>query len=170
MLWSWWAISGLLWVWRNRRGPHLEGRQDLRLPLCFVLRQLCPCSVGAVESGLVLSEEGNPAGLSSCSGGLRPLVELRVEPAGLCRRCTGVAVPLRVVPSLTGWPSKRCPGIGFSSTADREIRVVQHGAPARGLSRISSRGRPHPEGRRAGREPLPDHAGESTLLSRTGEE
>ena len=28
------------------------------------------------ESGLVLSEEGNPAGLSSCSGGLRPLVEL----------------------------------------------------------------------------------------------
>ena len=29
-----------------------------------------------------LSEEGNPAGLSSCSGGLRPLVELCVEPAG----------------------------------------------------------------------------------------
>ena len=31
-----------------------------------------------------VSEEGNPAGLSSCSGGLRPLVELCVEPAGLC--------------------------------------------------------------------------------------
>ena len=30
------------------------------------------------------AEEGNPAGLSSCSGGLRPLVELCVEPAGLC--------------------------------------------------------------------------------------
>ena len=29
------------------------------------------------------------AGLSSCSGGLRPLVELCVEPAGLCGRCTG---------------------------------------------------------------------------------
>ena len=29
----------------------------------------------------------------------RPLVELCVEPAGLCGRCTGVAVPLRVVPS-----------------------------------------------------------------------
>ena len=28
---------------------------------------------------LVLSEEGNPAGLSSCSGGLRPLVELCVR-------------------------------------------------------------------------------------------
>ena len=30
-----------------------------------------------------------------------------VEPAGLCGRCTGVAVPLRVVPSPTGLPSKR---------------------------------------------------------------
>ena len=29
-----------------------------------------------------MSEEGNPAGLSSCSGGLRPLDELCVEPAG----------------------------------------------------------------------------------------
>ena len=35
-------------------------------------------------------EEGTPAGLSSCSGGLRHLVELCVEPAGLCGRCTGV--------------------------------------------------------------------------------
>ena len=33
---------------------------------------------------MVSDEEGNPAGLSSCSGGLRPLVELCVEPAGLC--------------------------------------------------------------------------------------
>ena len=33
--------------------------------------------------------------VSSCSGGLRPSVELCVEPAGLCGRCTGVAVPLR---------------------------------------------------------------------------
>ena len=40
------------------------------------------------EAWRVLSEEGNPAGLSSCSGGLRPLVELCVEPAGLCGRCT----------------------------------------------------------------------------------
>ena len=27
---------------------------------------------------------------------VRPLVELGVEPAGLCGRCTGVSVPLRV--------------------------------------------------------------------------
>ena len=32
------------------------------------------------DSGLVLSEEGNPAGLSSCSGGLRSIVELCVHP------------------------------------------------------------------------------------------
>ena len=53
---------------------------------------------------------GFPRGVSSCSGGHRPLVELCVEPAGLCGRCTGVAVPLRVVPSATGLPSKRGPG------------------------------------------------------------
>ena len=48
---------------------------------------------GTGESGLVLSEEGNPAGLSSCSGGLRPLVELCVEPAGLCGRVYGTGSP-----------------------------------------------------------------------------
>ena len=31
--------------------------------------------------------------VSSCSGGLRPLVELCVEPAGLCGRCTGAGLP-----------------------------------------------------------------------------
>ena len=39
-------------------------------------------------AGRLSAEEGNPAGLSSCSGGLRPLVELCVEPAGLCGRPT----------------------------------------------------------------------------------
>ena len=38
---------------------------------------------------------------------------LCVEPAGLCGRCTGVAVPLRVGPSPTGLPSKRGPGLGL---------------------------------------------------------
>ena len=36
----------------------------------------------------------------------RPLVELCVEPAGLCGRCTGVAVPLRA-----GTPSRQNRGI-----------------------------------------------------------
>ena len=49
--------------------------------------------------------------------------KLCVEPAGASRRCMGVSVPLRFVPSPTGLPSKRCPGIGFSSSADREIGV-----------------------------------------------
>ena len=33
----------------------------------FGLRPQGPCRVGTGESGLVLTEEGNPAGLSSCS-------------------------------------------------------------------------------------------------------
>ena len=106
-----------------------RGDRKLRLPLLFGLQPQGPCRVGTGESGLVLSEEGNPAGLSSCSGGLRPLVELCVEPAGLCGRCTGVAVPLRVVPSPTGLPSKRGPGLGSFSRADRGIGGVRHVAP-----------------------------------------
>ena len=43
---------------------------------------MCVCCVAAVKGRARLCEEGNPAGLSSCSGGLRPLVELCVEPAG----------------------------------------------------------------------------------------
>ena len=38
-------------------------------------------------------------------------------------------MPLCVVPSYTGLPSKRCPGIGFLSRADREIIVFWHVAP-----------------------------------------
>ena len=111
------------------RGLTSRGGRNLRLPLRFGLRPQGPCRVGTGESGLVLSEEGNPAGLSSCSGGLRPLVELCVEPAGLCGRCTGVAVPLRVVPSPTGLPSKRGPGLGSFSRADRGIGGVRPVAP-----------------------------------------
>ena len=93
------GISGFLWGWaweaqssprvvreswglRNGRGPHLEGRQEHQASSLFLtptLRLQGPCRVGTGESGLVLSEEGNPAGLSSCSGGLRPLVELPGE-------------------------------------------------------------------------------------------
>lgn len=113
----------------TEEGLTSRGGRHLRLPLRFGLRPQGPCRVGTGESGLVLSEEGNPAGLSSCSGGLRPLVELCVEPAGLCGRCTGVAVPLRVVPSPTGLPSKRGPGLGSFSRADRGIGGVRPVAP-----------------------------------------
>ena len=95
----------------------------------FGLRPQGPCRVGTGESVLVLSEEGNSACLSRCSGGLRPLFELCVEPAGVSKRCTGVSVPLRVVPSPTGLPSKRCPGIGLFSRVDRDIGVARDVAP-----------------------------------------
>ena len=54
------------------------------------------------------------------------VVELCVEPACLFGRCKGVAVPLRVVPSPTGLPSKRGPGLGSFSRADRGIGGVPH--------------------------------------------
>ena len=67
--------------------------------------------------------------LSSCLQGDSPLVKMSVGPAGFSGRCTRVSVPLRVVPSSTGLLSKRCPGIGFLSRADREIGVFRHVAP-----------------------------------------
>ena len=38
-------------------------------------------------------------------------------------------MPLRVGTSSTGWHSKRCPGFGFFSRADREIGVLRNVAP-----------------------------------------
>ena len=75
------------------------------------------------------ADDTTPACLSSCSQSDRPLVELCVEPAGFSGRCTGVSVPLRVVPSSTRLPSKRCPGIGFFSRAYQKIGVFQHVVP-----------------------------------------
>ena len=40
-----------------------------------------------------------------------------------------VSVPLLVVPSSTGFPSKRCPGVWYLSRVDREISVFWHVAP-----------------------------------------
>ena len=139
MLWSWRGLSGFLWVWRNGRGPHLEGMQEPQASSPFrtpTLRPQGPCRVWTGEAGLVLSEQGNSACLSSCSGGLRPLVVLCGEPAGISGRCTGMSVPLRVVPSPKWWPSKRCPGIGFLSRTDREIEVVWHVAANTFISKL----------------------------------
>ena len=49
---------------------------------------------------------------------------------------------------------------GVRASGSPQLRTGKSGSfnmghQPRGLSRISSRGRPHPEGRRAGREPLP---------------
>ena len=88
-----------------------------------------PAEFGQESQASSCVEEWNSACLTSCSRGDRPLVELYVEPAGFFGQCTGVSVPLRVVPSSTGLPSKRCPGIGFFSRVDREIGVFRHVAP-----------------------------------------
>ena len=129
MLWSWRGLLGPCWVCAIEEGLISREGRNLGLPLHFGLRLQGPCRVGTGESGLVLSEERNSACLLRCSGGLRPLVRLCVEPVGVYGRCTGVAVPLRVVPSPTGLPSKSCPGIGFVSRADRKIEAVRHVAP-----------------------------------------
>ena len=100
----------------TEEGLTSRGGRNLRLPLHFGQRPQGPCRVGTGESGLVLSEEGNPACLSSCSGGHRPLVELCVKPAGVSGRCTGMSLLLRSVPSPTGLPSKS----GTSSGSSQE--------------------------------------------------
>ena len=61
---------------------------------------------------------------------------LRVLPSGRrgglpSQQSTGVAVPLRVVPSPTGLPSKRGPGLGSFSRADRGIGGVRARRQAR---------------------------------------
>ena len=52
----------------TEEGLTSRGGSNLRLPLRFGLRPQGPCRVGTGESGLVLSEEGNSACLSNCSG------------------------------------------------------------------------------------------------------
>ena len=88
-----------------------------------------PAEYGQESHASSSVEEWISACLSSCSRSDRPLVELCVEPAGFSRRCRGVSVPLRVVPSSKGLPSKRCPGIGFFSRAYQKIGVFQHVVP-----------------------------------------
>ena len=73
----------------TEEGLTSRGGRNLRLPLRFGLRPQGPCRVGTGESGLVLSEEGNPAGLSSCSGlpfGPRSQASLqKAQGPGVCK-------------------------------------------------------------------------------------
>ena len=122
----------------TEEGLTSRGGWNLRLSLRFGLRPQGPCRVGTGESGLVLSEEVNPACLSSCSEGHRPLVELCVEPAVVSGRCTGVSVPLRAVPSPTGLPSKRGPSSGSSQERTGESGSFGMWHHPRGSFRMSS--------------------------------
>ena len=92
-----------------------------------------PAELGQETQASSCVEEWNSACLLSCSWDDRPLVELCVEPADFSRQCMLVSVPLRVVPSSKGLPSKTCPGIGFLSVADWDIGVFQHVAPPTSL-------------------------------------
>ena len=60
-----------------------------------------PAEYGQESHASSSVDEWISACLSSCSRSDRPLVELSVEPAGFSGRCTGVSVPLRVVPLST---------------------------------------------------------------------
>ena len=104
------------------------GGKNLRLPLRFGLRPQGPCRVGTGESGLVLSEEVNPACLSSCSGGHRPLVELCVEPRVFPADARGCHCRLGLCLHPQGC-LRRGYVIGFFSRADRGIGVVRRVAP-----------------------------------------
>ena len=113
------GLSGLHWVRCNERGPHLELRQEPQVSSpdftgagSYSDRSV-PAELGQEIQASSCVEKWNFACLSSCSWDDMPLVELCVEPAGFSGQCTEVSVPLRVVPSSTGLPSKRCPGIVF---------------------------------------------------------
>ena len=73
---------------------------------------------------------------------------------------TGVSVSLRVVTSSSGLHSKRCPGIGtFLEWTGKSVSFgVWHD------TRVSVGDWPPPEVGREGWDPLPDKAGESTLM------
>ena len=100
--------------------PSPCGIQPLAGPMCFEPR----------ASRISLSPpHTTKSALLSRSGGLRALDKLCVEPAGVSRRCMGVSVPLRLVPSPTGLPSKRGPGFGCFSRADQGTGGDRHVAP-----------------------------------------
>ena len=67
--------------------------------------------VGGWWAGGETVEAQNSTCLSSCSWGVRPLVELHLEPAAFSRGCNqGVSAPC-VVNSSSELHSKRCSGI-----------------------------------------------------------
>ena len=97
------GLSGLHWVCRNGRGPHLEWRQEPQASSPFLTptagslqswdrSQASSCLRNAtlLASRVVHGVTGH---LSSCVWNLQ-----------FSGRCTGVSVPLRVVPSFTGLP------------------------------------------------------------------
>ena len=90
-----------------------------------------PAELGQESQASSWVEAWNSVCLLRCSRVDRPHVELYLEAASFSGRCKGVSVPLCFSTSSTGMRSKRCPGIGFLSRADREIGVFRKVAPPR---------------------------------------
>ena len=124
MLWSWEGPLGTplgLVQWK-RASSTIEAGTSGFLSISDSDRRV-HAELGQERQASSCVEAWNSACRWRCSRGYRPLFELYLEPAGFSGRCTGVSVPLRVATSSTGLRSKRCPGIGFLSRADREIGV-----------------------------------------------
>ena len=135
---------------------------DIKLRVSAELEQ------GSLNSSFV--EAWNSACLSSCSWGVRTLVELYLKPVDFLEDATGVSVPLHVVTSSLGLHSKRGPGIRTYLRGRRSWCLSECGTIHEACSRVSMRDRPPPEVRREGRDSVPDKAAESTLMLTSGGE
>ena len=75
MLWSWRSLSGLRWVWRNGRGPHLEGRQEPQASSPFrtpTLRPQVPAELGQESQASSCLRKGIPIASRGAQGVLGP--------------------------------------------------------------------------------------------------
>ena len=91
------GLSGLLWVWCNGRGPHLELRQEPQGSAPDFLEpdltQIAGSLLSLLRSQVSCSaEEWNSAYISSCSR-MTPLFVMCVEPAGFSEMHGGVSAP-----------------------------------------------------------------------------
>ena len=91
------GLSGLLWVWCNGRGPHLELRQEPQGSAPDFLEpdltQIAGSLLSLLRSQVSCSaEEWNSAYISSCSR-MTPLFLMCVEPAGISEMHGGVSAP-----------------------------------------------------------------------------
>src|SRR5574337_786822 len=143
--------------------------RNRRVPLISDSDRRVPADWGQESQASSWVEAWNSACLSRCPLGDRPLVELYLEPGFFSERCTE-KLPLRV---------DFIHRVVFGEVSGHRV-LIKRGPGNRGpmecgttheaTSGMSSLDRPHPEVRPEGRESLPDKAGESTLLSRSGGE
>ena len=82
ILWRWRGPSGIRWVWRNGRGPHLEGRQEPQASSPF----RTPTRARTLEAGECSRPCPPPFGDASLS-------ELQWQPSELEEEPTGSSSP-----------------------------------------------------------------------------